>query len=99
MIVCTGRTATEQADAVRRGASKVLRSLHQDGLAIDLCPYEEYKAQGPDKLRWDRQAPEWVLFGEVGEALGLRWGGRFGEHPGRGDGWDPGHFELRPSVP
>jgi peptidoglycan L-alanyl-D-glutamate endopeptidase CwlK len=94
-IVGTGRTTAEQAAAFARGASHVRHSLHEDGLAIDLCPYEEYKLHGPDKLRWDPRDPSWVVLGAVGESLGLRWGGRWTTL------YDPGHLELstHPPIP
>jgi hypothetical protein len=88
LIVCTARTATEQADAVRRGVSRVARSKHQDGLAIDLVPYSEFRLHGPDKVQWDPLDPAWKIMGAIGESLGLRWGGRW-KVP-----HDPGHFEY-----
>lgn len=94
LIVCTGRTASEQAAAVARGASKVARSRHQDGMAIDVVPFALYQLRGPDKLQWGND-PAWKVIGQIAESLGLRWGGRFGESaPGTGDGWDPGHVEV-----
>lgn len=61
--------------------------------AIDLCPFDTYALRGPDKLQWsDDTSPEAVAafkaIGELGEAEGLRWGGRW--H----DPHDPGHLEL-----
>ncbi len=61
--------------------------------AIDLCPYATYNICGPDKLAWkDDDSPEaakaFQAIGEIGELLGLRWGGRW--H----DPHDPGHLEL-----
>jgi hypothetical protein len=95
LIACTGRTATEQAEAVRKGTSKVERSRHQDGCAVDVVPYAIFQIAGPDKLLWDGSDPVWRRIGAIAERLGLRWGGRFGESaPGAGDGWDPGHVEL-----
>lgn len=88
MVICTGRTAAEQAVAVATGASAVTRSKHQDGLAIDLCPYSLYQLHGPDKLQWDDADPAWLVLGLIGEAMGLRWGGRW-KSP-----HDPGHFEY-----
>lgn len=61
--------------------------------AIDLCPYATYQICGPDKLAWkDDDSPEaaaaFKTIGELGEAHGLRWGGRWiSPH-------DPGHLEL-----
>lgn len=95
LITATGRTQAEQDAAVARGTSKVQRSRHQDGCAIDVVPYAIFQLAGPDKLQWDVRDPVWKRIGAIGEALGLRWGGRFGESaPGAGDGWDMGHFEL-----
>ena len=61
--------------------------------AIDVCPYELYQLVGPDKLQWsDRASPQaqaaFAVIGEVGERLGLRWGGRWVRPH------DPGHLEL-----
>lgn len=100
MIICTTRTAAEQAAAVARGASQVKVSKHQFGLAIDVCPYAQYALHGPDKLQWDNEDPAWQVIGKIAEGLGLRWGGRFGESaPGKGNGWDPGHCELPGPMP
>lgn len=94
MIICTGRTEEEQAEAVRTGHSKVARSKHQDGLAIDICPYDQFLIHGPDKLQWSTSDPVWKTIGEIGMGLGLRWGGTFAPLDKNGLGWDPGHFEL-----
>lgn len=60
--------------------------------AIDLCPYSTYQLKGDDKLQWkDDESPEataaFAAIGELGEAHGLRWGGRW-QTP-----HDPGHLE------
>lgn len=54
-------------------------SLGTRGLshAIDLVPYQQYLLNGRDKLAWDADQPAWEIIGEVGESLGLRWGGRW----------------------
>ena len=61
--------------------------------AIDLCPFETFQLAGPDKLHWsDSDTPAaraaFAAIGEIGEMLGLRWGGRW--H----DPHDPGHLEF-----
>lgn len=98
MIVNTGRTPEEQAHAVATGHSTVAHSKHEDGLAIDICPFSQWELHGPDKLRWDTSDPVWLKIGAVGEALGLRWGGRFHSKSrplnSIGVGWDAGHFEY-----
>jgi hypothetical protein len=88
MVICTGRTAAEQVIAVATGASSVAHSKHQDGLAIDICPYAIYDVDGPDKLDWNDAHPSWAVLGQIGEGLGLRWGGRWKQPH------DPGHFEY-----
>lgn len=98
LITFTGRTAAEQAIAFASGASKVQYSKHQDGDAIDICPYDQYLLHGEDKLQWNTEDPIWKQIGAIGEGLGLRWGGRFKPLNKAGIGWDPGHFEY-PSTP
>ena len=97
LIVNTRRTDAEQADALARGVSWVARSKHQDGLAIDIVPYEVYtSAPGGDKLLWNGNDALYHRLGLIGEALGLRWGGRWRQK-------DLGHFEYQtgtsPRVP
>ena len=94
-IICTGRTQAEQDADVARKASRVAHSKHQDGLAIDICPFQVWLEVGPDKLQWDTTHPSWPKLGAIGEALGLRWGGRFAPLDRTGMGWDAGHFEYR----
>lgn len=94
LITCTGRTAAEQAIAVAAGNSKVSRSKHQDGLAMDVVPYTIYDANGPDKLNWNTLDPIWLKIGAIAKAVGLRWGGDFQPVNAIGVGWDPGHVEY-----
>jgi hypothetical protein len=61
----------------RSGAGK---SKHQYGLAVDVVPIVNGKAQWHNKALW-------LKVGVVGERLGLRWGGRWRKL------YDPGHFE------
>lgn len=96
-IVDTLRTPEEHAANLKTGASRTTHSKHLDGDAIDICPYEQYALHGPDKLQWDTADPRvWFALGAVGEALGLRWGGRFRPLDRNGLGWDAGHFEYVP---
>lgn len=87
LIVSTRRTPTEQAELIRRGLSWTQNSRHLTGHAIDLAPYEVWQLHGPDKLQWNADDPVWARMGEIGERLGLRWGGRWRQR-------DLGHFEL-----
>lgn len=98
LITDTLRTAEEQKVFLARGTSKVKHSKHQDGLAIDVVPYETYSMNGPDKLNWDTDSTAsiktWKIMGTIGKSLGLRWGGDFRPLDRNGLGWDPGHFEF-----
>jgi peptidoglycan L-alanyl-D-glutamate endopeptidase CwlK len=94
LIVCTGRTQAEQDQAFATGHSKVRHSKHQDGLAIDLCIWDQWAQHGPSKLDWNTSNPAWLKMGQIGESLGLRWGGRFEPLDSHGIGWDAGHFEM-----
>lgn len=98
LIVDTLRTAAEHAENLKKGSSWITLSQHLDGKtrgfphhgsdAIDLCPYAQYDLHGPDKLQWDAKDPVWQKIGAIGEALHLRWGGR----------WSPpdlSHFEFQ----
>lgn len=92
MIIDTLRTAEEQAANIARGVSWTQNSKHLTGDAIDVCPYSQFNLHGPDKLQWDAADPVWQRIGEIGESLGLRWGGRWKQR-------DLGHFEyVKPSV-
>jgi hypothetical protein len=90
-IVNTRRTQAEQDAAVARHVSWVQHSKHQDGLAIDVAPYDVYALHGDNKIDWNGADPIWLKMGQIGEALGLRWGGRW--HPA-----DLGHFEYVGSI-
>ena len=87
MVIDTLRTQDEHLANLAKGVSWVKHSKHIDGDAIDVCPYAVYNSTGPDKLNWNPGDPVWTKIGQVGEALGLRWGGRW-RTP------DLGHFEL-----
>ena len=86
MIIDTRRTPEEQAENLRKGVSWTKNSRHLTGDAIDVCPYGVFALHGPDKLQWDDD-PVWQRIGEIGERIGLRWGGRWQQR-------DLGHFEL-----
>lgn len=92
LILDTRRTQAEQAEALRTGHSWTTHSKHLTGDAIDLVPYDMYQLHGPDKLQWDSKDPVWLIMGEIGEALGLVWGGRWTRR-------DMGHFEYPTPAP
>lgn len=87
-LVDTGRTPAEQEQKLAQGVSWVSRSKHEPqppegkSLAFDVVP----KAYMSMKL-WNPGGGYWAKLGEIGERLGLKWGGSWKSHP------DPGHFE------
>ena len=94
VVVDTLRTEAEHQANLAAGASRTRHSKHLDGDAIDICPFSLFDAHGSNKLLWDTNHPCWFRLGAIGEALGLRWGGRFKPLDKNGLGWDPGHFEY-----
>jgi len=95
LIVNTRRTTEEQLGLLLAKRSWVEKSKHQEGLAIDVAPYEVYLSVGPDKLAWDAEDPLWQRIGKIGESLGLVWGGRWGGQAGGRAKPDMGHFEEK----
>lgn len=67
--------ATAAAGESTRPAAKPGDSLHEIGLAFDV---------GTDRQLTGR---EWDCVGQLGEAFGLTWGGRF-------RAYDPNHFQI-----
>jgi peptidoglycan L-alanyl-D-glutamate endopeptidase CwlK len=86
-IVDTLRTPAEHAANLARGVSWTTRSKHLVGDAIDICPFAVWSSTGPDKLNWSPDDPVWNVLGEIGESIGLKWGGRWKVR-------DLGHFEF-----
>jgi hypothetical protein len=58
-------------------------SYHQYGLAFDVVP--DAYASAAD---WNPSGPLWAQIGQIGESLGLTWGGRWASP-------DEPHFELK----
>jgi peptidoglycan LD-endopeptidase CwlK len=87
MIVDTLRTPEEQAENIRKGVSWTTHSRHLTGDAIDICPFDTWALHSSDKLHWGED-PVWQQIGEIGERIGLIWGGRWTQK-------DLGHFERR----
>ncbi len=93
MVVETWRSQAAHDEDVKNGRSWVTKSKHQNtalrrnqegvrevvpaSLAIDIAPYDQYELHGPDKLQWKADDPVWQRLGEIGESLGLKWGGRW----------------------
>jgi len=79
------KETTYQDMLVFNKRSKVKHSKHNDRLAVDLI----FSRGGVDL-----KPEEYLPLGLEWELRGGRWGGRFGETPGKGDGWDVFHWEA-----
>lgn len=82
-IIDTLRTLDDQRKNIEKGVSWTLDSRHLTGDAIDLAPVAVLKEKN-----WAPDHPDWLVIGEIGEKLGLIWGGRWKHR-------DMGHFELK----
>lgn len=97
VFTCTYRSQSEQDELYARGRTKpgkkvtwTKRSKHTERKAFDICIVDK---QG--KALWDLkvdvnddEVSDYVQAGELGERIGLVWGGRF-RNP------DYVHFELK----
>jgi hypothetical protein len=92
VIVETWRTEEAHAEDIANGRSWITKSKHQHtvlrrfggleikdpaSLAVDVAPYDVYRLYGGDKLRWKSDDPVWPKLGELGESVGMKWGGRW----------------------
>jgi peptidoglycan LD-endopeptidase CwlK len=82
-VIGTGRTPQEQENFIKLGTSWTRNSRHLTGHAIDIAPEELLG----EKL-WAPKSPLWWRLGEIGESLGLIWGGRWKKTV------DKCHFEM-----
>lgn len=96
----TGRTLEEQRADIAAGRSWTLHSKHlpqpPEGKseAFDCVP----RALVGDKFwgwhgKLANSDPRWLQMGEIGESLGLEWGGRWPVNPPHSRP-DPGHLEF-----
>ena len=77
--------------APRRGG----RFLYPDVLQRDLDKAVTSELRDVLRIRIVEGNVALKIMGEIGEGLGLEWGGRYGEStPGAGDGWDRVHHCL-----
>jgi D-alanyl-D-alanine carboxypeptidase len=63
-----------------------LMSYHNYGLAFDVVP-QEYASQSD----WNPNGPLWPVIGQIGESIGLEWGGRWSKP-------DRPHFQIPESA-
>jgi len=84
------RTQDQQRLYVRSGKSRTMSSPHMDRLAVDFNLFKDGRYLTDGSL--------YRPLGEKWEALGGRWGGRFGvqfQDYAKKTGWDANHFEYR----
>jgi peptidoglycan LD-endopeptidase CwlK len=100
--VCAKREAAKLSRIGREEAGRIitwtLKSKHLDGLALDVAPLTAYGLI-PWLVRTEAQAALWRRVGEIGEAHGLEWGGRWTYENGLLGAFDLGrdlpHFEYK----
>ena len=101
LVTCTYRSELEQAELYAKGRTapgkivtnaKPGQSLHNTkrngnpaARAFDVVPIVA------GKLVWDAKHPHWDKLGQIGESVGLKWGGRW-KKP------DRPHFELKETA-
>ena len=101
-VVYTLRTVAEQEEAVKKGRSKTMHSMHLPhppegkALAVDVVPEVLLKEKN-----YSPSSPLWWEIGGIITKLGMRWGGQWDrpEPPVVGKVpkyfWDPGHAEAK----
>ena len=101
-----GRTSTEEVNQIRSaaGLAKISdpapivtyvdgilkRSKHQEGLALDVVPYEPTTG----RILWNASEGMWKRLGEIARESGFAWGGDWKTHPAAALGWDCPHWEV-----
>jgi len=70
-------------DALNKKITWTLESNHEGGTAFDVVPLKDGRAW------WNAPIDVWLKIGEIGESVGLKWGGRW-----EGAKRDLPHFEL-----
>jgi len=83
-LYAKGRTTEGKVVTKARGGE----SWHNYGLAFDFVPIHPATNQPV----WEDTRFEWQAIGDLGESLGLEWGGRWGFK-------DKPHFQLTAGIP
>ncbi len=86
-LYAKGRTTEGKVVTKARGGE----SWHNYGLAFDFVSVDGSQLSH-ERFIWNDDAPEWQQIGELGESLGLEWGGRWGFK-------DKPHFQLTAGIP
>jgi peptidoglycan L-alanyl-D-glutamate endopeptidase CwlK len=101
MLTRTRCTKEEQAALYAQGRTKpglvvtwTLKSRHIDGEAFDIAILADGQPTWDPKVSVnDNDDPDYLEAGQIGESIGLEWGGRFKDGKGRPRP-DAPHFQL-----
>lgn len=80
-------------DEAKRIITRTLKSLHIEGMALDVAPVNS-NGSIPWAVNDAAAAARWIALGEVGERNGFEWGGRWTPLSKWGLGWDIPHFQI-----
>jgi peptidoglycan L-alanyl-D-glutamate endopeptidase CwlK len=83
-------------DENKRIVTSTLLSRHTEREAVDIVPLLTDR-NGKFFVPWDydKYAEVWLTLGEIMEAVGFEWGGRWPPLGSSGLGWDPPHNQMR----
>lgn len=101
MFTRTRCTKDEQTGLYAQGRTKpglivtwTLKSRHIDGEAFDIAILNDGKPDWRDKVSVnENDVPDYLEAGQIGESIGLEWGGRFKNNKGKPRP-DAAHFQL-----
>jgi hypothetical protein len=78
----------------KRVVTHAVRSVHMDGRALDVVPLT-INGSIPWVIATQEIADLWKKFGEIGQSVGLEWGGGWKPLDRWGIGWDPPHYQAK----
>lgn len=81
IVTCTTRSKEEQAELVKKGFSKTMKSKHLIGEAFDIAVVKN------GEISWKNN--DYIPYGEIGMSIGLEWGGSWKSFR------DMPHFQYR----
>jgi hypothetical protein len=78
----------------KRVITQTMESVHLDGWALDVAPLMP-NGNIPWNITTREIADLWKRFGEIGQSVGLEWGGGWKPLDRWGIGWDPPHYQAK----
>jgi hypothetical protein len=82
------------AEENRKVITQTMKSVHLDGKALDVVPLT-INGSIPWNITTQETADLWKRFGEIGQSVGLEWGGDWKPLDRWGIGWDPPHYQAK----